>query len=128
MSFAKRPERIQPFIRDWNKLGGTAVACLARETSQRPVVLLRSYNRQRETEHARLLFEAVKKSDRPSLTFGETVSILHRLHQDKTPVRLCFTSDFDRIEGWVAAWRRLGGTAVRSLEHMTACRPACQAP
>jgi RNA polymerase subunit RPABC4/transcription elongation factor Spt4 len=115
--FAGRPDRIQPFLRNWNSLGGTAAACLERETSRRPIVLLRSYNRWHEKEHARLLFEAVQKSDRPWLTFGETVCILHGINGAEEPVRLCFTSDFDRIEAWVDAWRNLGGTAVRSREH-----------
>ncbi len=117
VSFARRPDQIQDFIRRWNMLGGTAVNCLDRETSQQPVVLLHSYNRQHEMEYARLLFEAVQKSDHPSLSFGETVSILHRINKEEIPVSLCFISGFDTIDAWVDAWRSLGGTAVRSSEH-----------
>ncbi len=116
---ARRPEQIRPFIRNWNGLGGTAVACLPRETSQRPIVLVHSYNRRHEMEHARLLFEAIQKSDHSSLIFPETACILHRINREEKPVRLCFTSGFDQIEAWVDAWRSLGGTAVRSREHLT---------
>lgn len=118
LSFAGKPEQIQPFIRDWNALHGTAVACLTRETSRRPIVLLHSYNRRRDTEHARLLFKATRRSDLASLSFGETVQILHGINGSEKPYRLRFTSDFDQIDAWVAAWRSLGGTAVRSIEHM----------
>ena len=118
LSFARRPEQIRPFLRAWRDLGGTAAACLPRETSRRPVVLLRSYNTLRTREYARLLYEAVQKSDRPSLTFGETVAVLHSVNGSEQPVRLRFTSGFDRIDAWVAAWRSLGGTAVRSPEHL----------
>ncbi len=118
LSFHKKAGRIKPFIQAWNALGGTAVACLPRETSRRPIVLLRSYNTRRDIEHARLLFEAVQKSDRPWLTIGETFQILHSIHQSETPIRIRFTSDFDHIDTWVASWRSLGGTAVRSHEHM----------
>ncbi len=119
LSFVRRPEQIQPLIRNWTLLGGTAAACLRRETSRRPIVLLHSYNRQHEIEHARLLFQAIQKSDRSALTFGETAAILHRINKEEKPFRLCFTSGFDRIEAWVASWKKLGGTAVRSLEHRT---------
>lgn len=118
LSFARHPERIRSLIQAWNALDGLAVACLPRETSRRPVVLLRSYNSRRTIEHARLLFEAVQKSDRSRLTFGQTVEILHSINRSEKPIRLRFTSDYDHIEAWVAAWRNLGGTAVRSLEHL----------
>ena len=118
LSFRKKTDRIRPFIRAWNALGGTAAACLPRETSRRPVVQIRSYNTLRTKEHARLLFEAVQKTDRSALTFGETMEMLHSIHLSEKPVSLCFTSDFDRIGAWVAAWKSLGGTAVRAPEHM----------
>jgi hypothetical protein len=123
LQLAGRPERINPLIQKWNLLGGTAVACLARETSRRPIVLLHSYNRRHETEYASLLYEAIQKSDHASLTFGETVEILHRINGEEKPVRLCFVTDFDRIDAWVDAWRKLGGTAVRSGEYRTVSRP-----
>ena len=122
VSFASHPEKIHPFLQRWEQLGGKAAACLARETSRRPVVLLRSYNRLRQNEHARLLFEAVQKTDLSSLSFGETVSLLYGINREEKPVRLVFTSGFDQIEAWIAAWRKLGGTAVRSSEHLTADR------
>ena len=118
LSFAQKPERIRPFVQAWNALGGTAEACLPRETSRRPIVLLRSYNARREMEHLRLLFAAVQKSDRSPLTFGETAEILHSVNVSDVPIRLRFTSDFDHIDAWVAAWNSLGGTASRSLEHV----------
>ena len=123
LPFAGRPEQIRPFIRRWNTLGGEAAACLNRETSRRPVVLLHSYNRRHETEHARLLFEAIQKSDCSRMTFGEAAAVLHRINREEEPFRLCFTSGFDRIEAWTDAWRKLGGTAVRSGGDRTAGRP-----
>ena len=122
LSFAGRPEQIQPFVQRWMSLGGVAKACLDRETSLRPFVLVHSYNRLHEFEHARLLFKAIQKSDRSSLSFEETVVILHSLHKEEKPLRLCFLSDFDQMDAWVAAWRNLGGTAVHSREHQTANR------
>ena len=119
LSFGKKPEQIQPFLQRWKGLGGTAAACLIRETSKRPIVLLRSFNRRREAEHARLLVEAMRKSNRSTLTFGEIACILHSINREEKPVSLCFTSDFDRIDAWVEAWRSLGGTAVRSPAHIT---------
>ena len=120
--FAGRMEQMRPFIQTWNAYGGMAVPCLSRETSQRPVVVLRSYNRRQENAHARLLYEAIRKSDRPTLSFGDTVAMLHGLLKDKKPVSICFTTDFDRIDAWVAEWKKLGGTAVRSSEHRIAGR------
>ena len=120
LPFDGRPEKIRNFVRRWNALGGTAAACLGRETSRRPVVLLRSYNRLHEAEHARLLFEAVRKSEHPSLTFAETMQILHSINRAENPIRLCFATGFDGISAWVNAWRKLGGTAVRSGEHREA--------
>ena len=117
LTFAHNPEKIRPFLRAWRELGGTAAACLPRETSRRPVVLLRSYNTLREREYVRLLFEALQKSDRPAQSFGEAAVILHSVNGAQEPARLRFASDFDRIEAFVAAWRSLGGTAVRSPEH-----------
>ena len=80
-------------------------------------MLVHSYNRRHEMEHARLLFEAVQKSTLSPMTFGETTAILHSILKTGQPFRLQFTADFDRIEEWVASWKRLGGTAVRSQEH-----------
>ena len=118
LSFRKKTDQIRPFIRAWITLGGTAVACLPRETSRRPIVLIRSYNVLRTKEHIRLLLEAIQKSASSSLTFGQTMEMLHSINLSEKPTRLCFTSDFDQIDAWVAAWKKLGGTAVRSLEHM----------
>lgn len=118
LSFFGKPEQIRPFIRDWNALQGTAVACLGRETSRRPVVLIHSYNRQNTSEHARLLLDIARKSDFAALTIEKAIAVLHGINKAEKPFRLRFTSDFDRIEAWVAAWRKLGGTAVRSPEHM----------
>ena len=117
LSFAGHPEKIRPFIRDWNALRGTAAACLDRETSRRPVVMVRTYNRRREAEHLRLLLEAFRKSDFPSPSQEAAAAVLHRLNGAEQPFRLCFTSGFDGIGAWVAAWKSLGGTAVRSPEH-----------
>lgn len=117
LSMSRKPERIRPFIQAWNALGGTAAACLPRETSRRPVVQIRSYNTLRTREHARLLFEAVQKTDRAPMTLGGTMEMLHSVHQAEKPVALCFQSDFDHIDAWIAEWKKLGGTAVRSREY-----------
>ena len=117
LSFAGKPERIRPFVREWNALQGSAAACFEHETGRRPVVLIRSYNRKHTKEHARLLSEAFRKTDLSSMDFGETVAVLHGIIRTGKPYRLQFTSDFDHIDEWIAAWRSLGGTAVRSMEH-----------
>ena len=117
VSFAGKPEQIRPFVRDWNELQGTAVPCLGRETSRRPIVLIHSYNRKHTIEHAQLLLDASRKSNDPSLTFEEVITILHDIIRTGKPYSLHFVQDFDQIESWVAAWKRLGGTAVRSMRH-----------
>ena len=116
--FKRKVNQIQPFIQAWNALGGTAACCLSRETSRRPIVLLHSYNAQHKMEHARLLYEVIQKSGRSMITETELMRMLYRVNKKEQPTSIRFTSDFNRIEAWVAAWRRLGGTAVRSQEHM----------
>ena len=118
LSFAGRPEQIRPFIRDWNALQGTAVACLSHETCRRPVVLIRSYNCRNTSGHVNLFSEAIRKSDLAGLSSGEATAILHSINKLKKPFRLCFTSDYAHIDAWVTAWRNLGGTAARSPEHI----------
>ena len=118
VSFAKKPRELQPFIRRWNALGGAAAACLPRETCRRPVVLLHSFNRGRETEHARLLYEAVRKSVLAPMDFGTAVALMHRINRSEKPIRLTFKEHFDHIEAWIAAWRKLGGAASRAYEHL----------
>ena len=117
VSFAGKPEQIRPFIREWNELQGTAVPCLNYETSRRPTVLIHSYNRKCTIEHARLLLDASRKSNHPSMTFEEAVTILHDIIRTGKPYSLNFVQDFDQIESWVAVWKSLGGTAVRSMRH-----------
>ena len=118
LHFGRKTGQIQSYIQAWKALGGTAVACLPRETSRRPVVVLHSYNAKHTTEHARLLYEAIQKSDRSKMTKTEVIWMLHCINDAEQPVTIRFTSDFNHIEAWVAAWRKLGGTAVRSQEHM----------
>ena len=118
ISFAKKPGQMKPFLRAWNALQGTAAACLYRETSRRPIVLLHSYDCRRDVEYAHLLFQMIKKTNLAALNFGETVELLHDINNREKPFRLRFTSDFDHIDAWVAAWRKLGGTAARSGEHL----------
>ena len=118
LSFLKKPDRMKPFLQAWNALHGIAAACLNRETSRRPVVLLHSYDCRRDVEYARLLFKMIKQTERAALNFGETVELLHGINHGEKPFRLIFTSDFDHIDAWVAAWRELGGTATRSGEHL----------
>lgn len=118
VSFDKKTGMLRSFIRHWNEMGGIAAACLPRETSRRPVVLLRSFNRAHEAEHARLLYEAIRKSELAPLKYGETVALMHEINRSETPIRLKFEKDFDHIEAWVAAWRKLGGTASRAYEFL----------
>ena len=117
ISFANCPDRIRPFLQKWHDLGGTAAACLDRETSTRPIVLLRSYNCRHPSEHMKLLFQAVRKTTLGALSHEETARLLHSVNREDLPCRLVFTSGFDEIDAWVAAWRKLGGTAVHSSEH-----------
>ena len=116
--FTRKPEQIRPFLREWNALQGTAAACLGYETCRRPIVLIRSSHRRHTVEHVRLLSDAVRKSSCPSMAFGDIIAVLHDILRTGEPYRLRFTEDFDHIDAWVAAWRRLGGTAVRSPEHV----------
>ena len=118
LNFSRKESLIRPFIQEWKALGGTAAACLPWETSRRPFVIIRSYNAQRTREHAGLLYEAIRKSDLRMLTKTEIMRMLYRVNKREQPIRIRFISDFNRIEAWVAAWRKLGGTAVRSMEHM----------
>lgn len=118
LSFAKKPDRMKPFLQAWNALHGVAAACLDHETSRRPVVLLHSYNCRRDVEYARLLFKMIKQTEHAALSYGETVELMHGINRGEKPFRLRFTSGFDHIEAWVAAWRKLGGTATRSSEHL----------
>lgn len=115
LSFAGKPERIRPFIREWSALQGMAAACLDHETSRRPFVLVHSYNRKHTIEHARLLLEASRRSACPLPAFEDAVAVLHDVIRTGKPFSLRFVSDFDHIEAWIAAWRSLGGTAVRSM-------------
>ena len=119
LSFAKKPDQMKPFLQAWNALQGMAAACLYRETSRRPIVLLHSYDCRRDVEYAQLLFDMIKKTELAALNYGETVALLHNdINNWDKPFRLRFTSDFDHIDAWVAAWRKLGGTATRSGEHL----------
>ena len=117
ISLATHPEKIRPLLQRWNQMGGKAAACLPRETSQRPIVLLRSYNYVRQEEYARLLFRMIQQTTFSTFTYGETVALLHRINRDEKQVRLFFTSGYDQIGTWVEAWRKLGGTAVRLARH-----------